>query len=241
MQESNTKLNEEVDIRKLWSIYISNKSREVKEELINYYLESTKIIAASIYSMRFNNQIDFSDYYHYGILGLIDAIDRYDISREIQFMSFAKFRIKGSILNGISKMSDVLEKVNTEHKTSRYEERLLLLRSQKDIGDIDPFDEMVDLSISLALGSFLDNDCKNSDEFCYYCEEDLELKETLDHFVKCLNEDERIIISYHYFHEVAFKTISEIIGISRSRVAQLHKQGLMKLRELLEQSVDLDA
>lgn len=230
----------ENEIFHLWKKYYKNKTNDCKNELITYYLKPTKIIAATLYAKRFNNQVDFSDYYHYGIIGLIDSIERFDISRQIQFMSYAKFRIKGSILNGISKMSDHMDRAQSLNNISKYDERVEILKESKEEDGSNLFNEMIDLSINLAFGSLLSIEMSDTNNFNYGNPEYLNFKDTLDYYVSCLEKDEQTIITYHYFYDIPFKSIADILGVSKSRVAQVHKHSLLKIRQLFESTLDVN-
>ncbi|MCW8932948.1 MAG: sigma-70 family RNA polymerase sigma factor [Gammaproteobacteria bacterium] len=220
----------------LWENYNASRNDEDRNKIVTLYLKQTKIIAATLYKKRYNNQIDFSDYYHFAIIGLIQSIERFDLSRRFKFMSYAQNRIRGSILNGISSMTEDI--CQSSKYKNVYQERLLTIRDANHDHNGDLFDEMIDLSIGLSIGMFLESETDFSNNSIYSYNEIAELKGILEYYVELLADDEKIIIRYHYFYGMTFKTIAEILNLSFSRIAQLHHKALSEIRSQIEAIFD---
>jgi RNA polymerase sigma factor FliA len=220
----------------LWLDFKKNKDALLKQKIIFFYLEQVKSIAASLFAKRPNNNVDFSDYFHYAILGLIESIDLYKYRLNDNFMAYAHHRIRGSVLTGITKMS---EKSNFLNYKKKYTQRIDSLSKANNQSDL--FDEMVDLSISLTIGYIFENaDLHDDIETPYYDNKTLELHETLLQCVEHLTGNEKSVIQYHYFYDIDFKTISEMLDLSASRIAQLHRSGLENIRKIYNKDLNLD-
>ena len=92
-----------VDKEKLWDTYMSKPTAELREQIILEYAPLVKIVAGRL-CMYLGNTVEYEDLCSYGIFGLIDAIDKYDLAKDVKFETYASLRIRGSILDAIRKM-----------------------------------------------------------------------------------------------------------------------------------------
>ena len=88
---------------KLWKNYISTRSAEYRDELIVEYAQLVKLVAGRL-NMYLGYNVEYDDLVSYGIFGLIDAIDKFDLGKEVKFETYASLRIRGTILDQIRKM-----------------------------------------------------------------------------------------------------------------------------------------
>ena len=93
----------EIDRRKMWEAYQSNPTQELREKIIIEYAPLVKVVAGRM-SMYLGKNVEFDDLVGYGVFGLIDAIDRFDMKKEVKFETYASLRIRGAILDQIRKM-----------------------------------------------------------------------------------------------------------------------------------------
>lgn len=218
----------------LWVRYISTRDTDLRDQLIERHLETAKRIAATLYASRINNTIDFNDYLQYARVGLIEAVDRYDPGHNASFATYATYRIRGSILNGLEKATEKAAQHAQRQRALR--ERSKSVREGVDHPN-DAFSEMVDVAISLALGYLLEesgiwrpaNEDQGADPY-----RSLELKRLVERMgliVKALPEREQLIVRYHYFEQMEFVGISKVLGLSKGRVSQLHSRALKLIRE----------
>ena len=91
------------DKEKLWDKYKVNPTPELREQLILEYAPLVKIVAGRL-CMYLGNTVEYEDLCSYGIFGLIDAIDKFDLAKDVKFETYASLRIRGSILDQIRKM-----------------------------------------------------------------------------------------------------------------------------------------
>ena len=92
-----------VDRDKLWDSYREKPTPELREQIIIEYAPLVKVVAGRL-SMYLGKNVEFDDLVGYGIFGLIDAIDKFDLGKDVKFETYASLRIRGSILDQIRKM-----------------------------------------------------------------------------------------------------------------------------------------
>ena len=88
---------------KLWNSYMKNPSSEIREQIIVEYASLVKIVAGRL-SIYLGNNVEYDDLVGYGVFGLIDAIDKFDMKKDVKFETYASLRIRGAILDQIRKM-----------------------------------------------------------------------------------------------------------------------------------------
>lgn len=236
----------------LWKLYKKNKSKDIKNKLIMANIELVKVIAGRLYHS-YSTYVEYEDLVSYGIIGLIDAIEKFDLDKNVKFETYASFRIRGSIIDQLRNLDWVPR--STRQKYKKLEEVMQKLQSKYGL-DID--DELIaktlgistkelnELLSEVSILSIISLDEKISDngdlnivsedlesrpEFHYLKEES---KQILKKTIEMLPERERAIINLYYFSELTYKEISKILGISESRVSQLHTKCIIKLRNSLQ-------
>lgn len=229
----------------LWELVKERKDQAARHTLIEYYTFLAKRSAASLYAHRPDNEVEFADYMQYAVVGLIESVDRYDPSQKVPFSAFAKYRIRGSVLDGIEKLSE--RRMQISYRSRVRKERLESINQGKESSKKeDLFAEMVDLTISLAIGFMLEDSGivqshnKSTDDTAYREKNLAQVKHRLSTIVTELPERECLIIRYHYFYHVGFEELSDILNISKGRVSHLHKRALEQIRERLGGDEALD-
>ena len=104
-----------VDREKLWEEYQKKKTPELREKLIIEYSPLVKLVAGRL-SMYLGYNVEYDDLVSYGIFGLIDAIDKFDLGKEVKFETYASLRIRGTILDQIRKMDWIPRTVRQKQK-----------------------------------------------------------------------------------------------------------------------------
>lgn len=232
----------------LWQKYKKNDDKEAKNQLIEGYIELVKIIAGRLYST-YGSNIEYDDLVSYGIFGLLDAIEKFDIDKKVKFETYAQIRIRGSIIDQLRNLDWIPRSVRQKSKTieetyNKLENRLG--RNAKDIEVAKELNISIDElnSILQQINSFnivsleeklydsnIVNYLKNDEDSL---PEDIicnrELHEVLQLSIEKLPEREKQVISLYYFNEVTYKEIGEILGISESRVSQLHSKAISRLK-----------
>lgn len=235
----------------LLKLYKKKKTKEIKDELIVQNVELVKIIAGRLYHS-YNANVEYDDIVSYGILGLIDAIDKFDPDKNVKFETYANFRIRGSIIDHLRNLDWVPR--STRQKYKKLEEAMLKLQANHGF-DIE--DEVLAKELNLSieeLSSFLsevsifsiislDERIAENNNFSIVSESmdsrpeysflKKETKRILIETVEKLPERERMIINLYYFSELTYKEISKILNISESRISQLHTKCIIKLKNSL--------
>lgn len=224
----------------LWVQFIVSRTDGLREELIAHYLPLARIIAAKLYRVRPDDSVSFDDYLQYARVGLLEAIDRFDPEREASFETFSNYRIRGAILNGLGRESEIA--AQRAYWSVRTPERIESLQpAEPRSADLDDFAQ---LTVGLALGYLLDRESELVETAGtsnpYAATELAELRTVVRGLVDQLPERERDIVRQHYYHEREFQIIAQDLGLSKGRVSQLHSQALRRIAQLLDKASLLD-
>lgn len=212
----------------LWEDYRCG-AQSAQAQLLEKYLPLARRLAASLYANRAVDAIEFSDYLHLAYVGLLEAMQRYHREEAAQFATFATYRIRGSVLNGIPRMTEVGSLIAHMKQVRRDRTRSLL-------GDTDSppsnFAGLMDLVAGIALTYQLD-ELLESDEPNLQCANDPygsrvydEMLAGIGRILGQLPAREHQIIYYHYFYQIDFDEIAILLNVSKSRVSRLHKRAI---------------
>ena len=236
-----------VDTDKLWAEYRKKPTQEIREQLILAYAQLVKLVAGRM-SMYLGHNVEFDDLVSYGIFGLIDAIDKFDMEKNVKFETYASLRIRGAILDQIRKMDwiprtvrqrqrmidDAVKKVEMRtgknasdeelaRELSISEEELLNWQSQLNITNVVSLNEFEETGPEPVM------DATNNSHFAQPEDvvEEEELKTKLAESLEVLTEKERRVIELYYYEEMTLKEVSE------SRVSQLHTKAILKMKKVM--------
>lgn len=214
----------------------------VKEELILKHIPLIKYLAERI-AIRLPPNISKEDLVSAGIIGLIDAVEKYDPSKGTQFETYARMRIRGAIFDELRSMDWIPRSMRTKANLIEnvYIKLEKVLKRPPDDEEVASemgmgLDEFYKLSDGIR-GVFLLNEGDVND--LYADDEDSaiklhEMRETLASAIKDLPEKERLVISLYYYEELTMKEIGHILGRSESRVCQVHTKAILRLRAKLK-------
>lgn len=246
-----TKLQDEED-QKLWIQYKKKKDQRLKDTLIMKYASFVKYVAGRI-AVNLPSNVEFDDLVSYGILGLIDAIDKYDPERNIKFKTYAKTRIRGAIFDelrildwtprSIRQKARKLEKAyaKLEGKLGRdAKDEEVAEYLNIDISELHKLFDETKKSLLLSLDEIFYDDEEGSSRFDFIEDqksdnpqlkiEEAEAKQILADAISKLSDRERMVITLYYYEELTSKEIGKILGVSDSRVSQLHTKAILRLR-----------
>ena len=230
------------------------KDPAYRDQLISEYLPYVKRIVQRL-AVHLPSTVDIDDLMNVGVIGLIQAVDRYDPKRDNKFMTYAIFRIKGAVLSEL-RARDFLSRSNRrkirelESAYQRLEQKLGREVEDKEIAQelgieleqVYRTKQMSSISfISLEeLGVSSKDEKEKLMNFLTNNEDDAlnltklkELKEALAEAIKQLSEKERLVISLYYLDELTMKETGKALGITESRVSQIHSQAIVHLRSKL--------
>ncbi|MDX9790317.1 MAG: FliA/WhiG family RNA polymerase sigma factor [Candidatus Kapaibacterium sp.] len=247
------------DIDKLWKMFKESGSVELKQTLIVNYLSLVKYSISKMI-LPVNTILEEQDFVNIGILGLNEAIERYDPERGIKFESYAVKRVRGKIQDEMRKLdwlSRTARKKATEFKsiadsianeidkgvseiqalnnlnisyeqyrsylTAASDAKSSVLLSDSSLKTINENDEEINFLEEIADDSadFLDNIIEDE-------------KQTL--LVKALNqlkENKRRVLALYYFESLNFKEIGQVLGVSESRISQIHSEAIKELKIMM--------
>ena len=233
-----------------------------RDALIQETLPLIKHIAHRV-AIRLPSNVEIRDLINAGVLGLMDAIEKFEPERNVKFKTYAEVRIRGAILDSLR---DLDWAPRSLRKKSKDLERMYADLSQKlgrpatdeevseAMGEnIEDFHELVDQLHGLTIGSFENlSDSEDSENYINYYPDDgsndpymkfesNELTRLLAEAIEELPEKERLVLSLYYFEEFTMKEIGALLGVNESRVSQLHTKATLRLRGKLGKLVpDVD-
>lgn len=235
----------------LWQIYSKTKDKQVRKKLIEKYIGLVKIVAGRMYNY-YGSKIEYDDLVSFGVLGLIDSIERFDVDRNIKFETYAQIRIKGAIVDNIRKLDWIPRSLRKKSKEIQNE----MLKLENKLGRTPSNAELAEhLNIPLKE---LEETLANTVNFNVTSLEDLlankgehiiddgkdidmpeevfekkELKEILGAIIDSLPTNQKTVISLYYYEELTYKEISKIMELSESRISQIHSKAILNIRNKL--------
>jgi RNA polymerase sigma factor for flagellar operon FliA len=244
--------------KKLWEAYISNRDKKAREKLILMYLPLVKHLSGRL-AVRLPISISYEDLEGYGVIGLIESIEKFNPAKGVSFETFAYRRIRGAIIDEVRKLYWVprtlwqkLQAVNAERE-----------RLRRINGD-NVTDEQVAASLNISIAELhKTSNCYNQlnmnslDEVLTSSDGDsvrlgnlipdpnspdpLDVVEEQDgrrilaEAVNSLNEKDRLVMALYYQERLTLKEIGQILEVSESRVCQLHARAMSRLRQKIKE------
>jgi len=238
-------------IEQLWKEYAEKKDEQIRDQLIIACLPYVKSTAQRL-SIYANSAQDTDDLINAGIIGLMDAIEKYDPSKGASFKSYAQHRIRGSIMDEIRSMDWV--PYSTREKARKIEK---IYAEFEHNGNKEPIEEEIASVLGMTLDqyyeilleinrmsiSLLDDIFHNDDEIAgdddnsTDPEKELLMTETealVGEAIEKLPEKERLVITLYYYEEMTMKDIGKVINVTESRVCQLHSSAILRLHAKLK-------
>jgi len=233
-----------------------------RERLLTENLPEVRYIARRIHD-RLPSHVQFDDLVHAGILGLIDAVDKFDPTKNVQLKSYARFRIRGAILDSLRQLD--WSPRNLRRQARRIEEAHRELAallghapSEPEIAahlglELDEFQRLLGDLRGLDLGSLHIQSEEGFGEdqasgVAVRPEEDpfgvtlrSEMRALLSQAIDELEQKERQVLALYYLEELTMKEVGMIMNIGESRVSQIHTAALIGLRARLKQKVHPDS
>jgi RNA polymerase sigma factor for flagellar operon FliA len=242
-------------MREAKQAYSAWQDEEERERLLMEQLPQVRYIARRIHE-RLPRHVPFEDLVHAGVVGLIDALHKYDRSKHVQFGSYAKFRIRGAIMDSLREMD--WSPRDLRRKARRLEEANNSLRSAlgrnpsetelaAELGiDLHGLQMLLGEIDGLEVGSLRVQSPRDGKEedLCEYLPDDpektplllclrSEMKDLLTRAIEELPEKERQVLALYYYEELTMKEVGVVLGVGESRVSQIHSMAVVRLRARL--------
>ncbi len=247
--DNNTELDD------VWSRFKDNPTQSDRDQLIVYYAPLVKYVASRI-AAGLPQNVDQADLVSYGMFGLIDAITKFDPSRGFKFETYAISRIKGAVLDELRSIDWVPRSVRAKAKSveramSKLESQLHRAPTDEEIADeldmsgeqlntvynqisslgLVALDEMLSYNggDNLTLGDTLP-DRQDGPGGQY---ERVEMRQMLADAINRMGEREKIVLTLYYYENLTLAEIGKVLGVTESRVCQIHTKAVLHLRSRL--------
>lgn len=245
--------------QKLWEDYARKRTPELQEKLIIEYAGLVKLVAGRL-SMYLGYSVEYDDLVGYGTFGLIDAIDKFDLSKGFKFETYASLRIRGAILDQIRRMDWIPRSVRQKQRKMELAYQALEARYGRSISDeelaceleisideLENWQSQTKITNIISLDEFMEQGSEGKMEQYLTASFDQpekivereELKDLLTRTLDALTEKEKKVIILYYYEDLTLKEISRILEVSESRVSQLHTKALQKMKVKLGANMDV--
>jgi RNA polymerase sigma factor for flagellar operon FliA len=246
-----------VDVESFWNSWICNKDNKSANQLVEHYLYLVDYHAQRI-AIHLPKNVSKDDIRSLGLYGLYDALQKFDITRDLKFDTYASFRIRGAIIDGLRK-EDWLPR-STRDKAKKIERAIQELEQQnyreptakevaKHLGvQAHEVESIIKDSLFANLLSIEEKPSKYQDDLNegigYNLPDDMQMSpedsvvteenyQELAESITKLNKNEQLVISLFYHEELTFTEIGHVLSLTTSRISQIHKQAIFKLRKVL--------
>ena len=249
-----------IELRELWRRYKSDGDHRARERLVLAYSPLVKYVAGRT-AAGLPPHVEEADLISYGLSGLIAAIERFDPAREIKFETYAIMRIKGAIIDELRAMDWVPRSVRArarevERANAKLEHTLQRAPTDKEIAaemkvSVNELNDSL-LAIShssmVALDELWSTSDSSGDQVSLMDTlEDTtapdpakaldvgDLKDRIADSIATLPEREKLVIALYYYENLTLREIGEVLGVTESRVSQLHTKAVLRLRSRMQE------
>ena len=251
-----------IALKDLWKRYKETGDSRAREQLVVAYSPLVKYVAGRM-SSGLPAHVEEADLISYGLEGLINAIERFDIDRDIKFETYAITRVKGQIIDALRKLDWVPRSVRArareiERAHAKLEHRLQRTPNDEEIAreldiSVDEFQESllrISNSTVVALDELWSVSDSSGDQVSLLDTlhdpdapdpeavlDAAEVKDRLADAISALPEREKLVIALYYYENLTLREIGEVLGVTESRISQLHTKAVLRLKGRLQ--VDL--
>lgn len=251
MSSHDRDVSTDLSVDELWKAYKSTDDLDLRNRLVLQYAPLVKYVAGRVKS-GLPDWVDQADLNSEGVIGLMDAITKFEPNRGLQFQTYAVTRIRGAIIDSLRSADWVPRSIRNKIRDT--ERALLVLEAR--LGS-SPDNSQVAREMQISVRELRDLNAKTSYTSLASLDElggiehlaltsgdgieDLETREALMDVVQALPERDRIIVALYYFEGLTLAEIGQVLGVTESRVSQLHTKMTWALRARLQSAnADLD-
>lgn len=238
----------------LWRAYRARRETSIRDRLIEQYLPLVKYVAGKL-AVGMPQNVEFDDLVSYGVIGLFDAIEKFDPNKHVKFKTYAVTRVRGAIFDQLRQLDWVPRSVR--QKTREIEETVRRLEAQlgrsatdqeiaRELGVSEREFEKLILKISgttvlslndvwysgddsdhMSIGDSIESPhSRNPDTIV----EKQEIKRVIVEAINELPDKEKKVLVLYYYEDLTLKEIGAVLGVTESRISQLHTKAIMRLR-----------
>ncbi|HEX4018840.1 MAG TPA: RNA polymerase sigma factor WhiG [Frankiaceae bacterium] len=245
-------------LEELWKEFKAEGDSAVRERLILHYAPLVKYVAGRV-GVGLPPNIEQADLVSYGIFGLIDAIEKFDLSRAIKFETYAISRIKGAIIDELRSIDWIPRSIRSkarevERAYAALEARLHRTPTEPEVAaelgigldDLHSIFGQVSFVNVLALDELLNVNGEKGDKVSLVdtledtrvedpvrAFESQETKHLLARAINLLPEREKIVVTLYYYEGLTLAEIGQVLGVTESRICQMHTKAVLQLRAKL--------
>ncbi|WP_373560553.1 MULTISPECIES: RNA polymerase sigma factor WhiG [unclassified Streptomyces] len=245
-------------LEELWRSYKETGDQRLREQLILHYSPLVKYVAGRV-GVGLPSNVEQADFVSSGVFGLIDAIEKFDIDRAIKFETYAISRIRGAIIDELRALDwiprSVRQKAKAVERTyATLEARLRRTPHEPEVAaemgiaieDLHAIFSQLSLANVVALDELLHPVGESGDRLSLMdtledhgadnpveVAEDRELRRLLAQAVNTLPEREKTVVTLYYYEGLTLAEIGQVLGVTESRVSQIHTKSVLQLRAKL--------
>lgn len=248
----------DTDERNLWKLYKKTGRRELLEKIVEQYLNIVHYLANKL-NVFSSHTLDKEDLYSAGVMGLLEAVEKFDLDKGIEFQTFATIRVRGAIIDEIRKTDWVPRSVRQKAKKIDAAIHTLFNKTGRMPTDSEiaeeldiPVEEYYQLTDNLgplflsSLDAQVHTEKDGSDIHISDIVEDQSegnyeerylqqnLRKRIVEAIGQLPEKEKLVIALYYYEELTLKEIGMVLDVTESRISQMHSSAILKLRNLLQ-------
>lgn len=242
----------------IWEAYLRTRDRDLRNDIVLHYSGLVKYIAARMRGV-YRNYAQMDDVVNQGIIALIDAVEKFEPSRGIKFETFASIKVKGAIIDFIRSQDWIPRRLrkmagDLEQAYNRLHTELGRQPTNSEVAEAmnitpEQLDRVMEQTYNFNMLSYEevvwqkmtgmgDEPAADNVEDCpeqKLMEE--ELRRQLAMSLEKLNERERTVISLYYYDKLKLKEIADVLGVSESRVCQIHSASILKMKNAMQEYI----
>ncbi len=232
------------DLEQIWREFRATKDPGLRNRLVLQYAPLVKYVAGRLRT-RMPESVDQDDLVSDGVLGLMDAIERFEPARGLSFQTFAVPRIRGAIIDGMRSMDFVPRSIRDKLRLVQRAQVTLSERLGRPPEEVEvakevgiPLQQLRDLSRQATSNHANLDDFDLADEMSSAADHRVEqgdVKTSLMRVVDQLGERDQVIIALYYFEGLTLAEIGQVLGVTESRVSQVHRRATSSMRQKLDE------
>lgn len=245
----------DADIDALWLEYSETRDQVLRNDIVMHYSNLVKMIALRMRGT-YKNYAQLDDVVNQGIISLIDAVEKFDAAKGVKFETFASIKVKGSIIDYIrsqdwvprrlrklsGEVDEMYNKLYSEFgrqpTNAELAKALSVTTEQLDRAmestynfNLLSYEEVVWQKMSAMGDEPVTDSIEESPERKLM---EKELRDQLGMAIDALNDRERTVVSLYYYEKLKLKEIADILGVSESRICQIHSTAIMKMKKTMK-------
>lgn len=216
----------------LWRSWTAQRDASARNALVHRHQAWARLVARDVYAKTYWRQADWTDYVQNAMLGLLEAMDRFDPEQGVEFRTYARHRVRGAVFNGLRDAS----MIPTSKAGDLLMEQSTSLREEESDADsaLERFSAwVVGLGVGFLVESSAEEDSATNTPYASAVK--AESGRRVRAALGALSAKERRVIESHYLKHIPFIDIAGEMGLTKGRISQLHHQAIGRMRDFLTQ------